>query len=95
MLEVIPENSEQFWQGWGVDLTRSKPIGGGDDIIGLIIDWDGTKTIKMSMDVVLEDVLISGLDYDIVHIAVITTVSPCPAYQEKSRDHQCCSIHDC
>ena len=76
-------------------MTRSKPIGGGDDIIGLIIDRDGTQTIKMSMDVVLEDVLISGLDYDVVNLAENTTVSPCPAYQEKSRDHQCCSTHDC
>ena len=55
------EHSQQLRQGRGIDLARCKAIGGGNDIIGLIIDRDGTKTIQVSMDVVLEDALGPGL----------------------------------
>jgi len=56
-----PENPHQLRQGGGINLTWSKPIGGHDDVIALIIDRNGPKSLHPAVDVVLEDPLGPGL----------------------------------
>ena len=55
------KNSEKLMKRRRVDLTRSEAIGAEYGVVAVIIDRNRAKVVYSCMDVVLVDILLSGL----------------------------------
>ena len=78
------EDAQQLGQGRGVDLAGGEPVGGGDHVVGLVVDWDGAEAVQVRVDVVLVDALGARLAQHAqravqpVHVHVSVAADLCP-----------------